>query len=271
MAVCLTVKCQKNKRIFYCPVNETELKVGDPCIVVANKGQVLCRLIQGPKAMEKVPSSNAGRLVRKATEDDLRHYRRNRELEARAYHICQQKIKERKLPMKLVEVEYLFDRSKAIFYFTAEGRVDFRELVRDLAYELRTRIEMKQIGVRDEAKLLGGYGSCGRPLCCATFLESFEPVSIRMAKAQNLTLDPAKISGVCGRLMCCLEYEYEVYEQLRKKMPKVNEKVVYNGETCKVKSLDVLSETVYVEFPDGRVLKVKAGELKRRRQGVGRN
>ena len=161
------------------------------------------------------------RIVRPANENDLRVVRENREKEKKAFGICEEKIRAHNLDMKLVDVEYTFDGSKILFYFTADGRVDFRELVKDLAGVFRTRIELRQIGVRDESKMVGGFGMCGRPFCCSTFLGDFQPVSIKMAKEQGLSLNPVKISGTCGRLMCCLKYEQEAYEHLLRHTPKV--------------------------------------------------
>ncbi len=161
------------------------------------------------------------RVIRAATKEDLKRVEENKEKEKTAFVICEEKILKHKLDMKLVDLEYTFDRSKILFYFTSDGRVDFRELVKDLASQFRTRIELRQIGVRDEAKLLGGIGICGRPFCCSTFLSGFQPVSIKMAKEQGLSLNPVKISGTCGRLMCCLKYEQEAYTDLLKRTPKI--------------------------------------------------
>ena len=160
-------------------------------------------------------------MIRKATEEDLEKLRQNKEKEKKAFEVCEEKIAQHKLEMKLVDVEYTLDNNKILFYFTADGRVDFRALVKDLASVFRTRIELRQIGVRDEAKMLGGLGVCGRPFCCSSFLGEFQPVSIKMAKEQGLSLSPVKISGTCGRLMCCLKYEQEAYLDLLKKTPKV--------------------------------------------------
>ena len=172
-------------------------------------------MARGPKTVTDHKHVNFYKINRIATAEDALKFKENIEKEKEAYKICLQKITEKKLEMKLVEADYTFDRSKIIFYFTAEKRVDFRDLVKDLAYALKTRIDMRQIGVRDEAKMLGGYGCCGRELCCVTHLRDFIPVTIRMAKEQNLPLNPAKISGMCGRLMCCLSYEHEMYRQLK--------------------------------------------------------
>ena len=165
------------------------------------------------------------KIIRIATEEDFKRHEENEKKKERALQLCQEKVNKHKLEMKLIDVEYTFDNSKIIFYFTADGRVDFRELVKDLAGVFRMRIELRQIGVRDESKMVGGIGTCGRGLCCHTWLSDFEPVSIKMAKVQNLSLNPTKISGVCGRLMCCLKYENDIYVQLRKGMPDVGEKI----------------------------------------------
>lgn len=190
-------------------------------------------------------------VVRVATAQDVQHAQDNKRSEKEAYAICQKKINEHKLDMKLVSVEYTFDNSKILFYFTANGRVDFRSLVKDLAAVFKTRIELRQIGVRDEAKMLGGLGPCGRPLCCGTFLGDFQPVSIKMAKEQNLSLNPTKISGVCGRLMCCLKYEQDNYEQTRKRMPKVGKEVITPDGNGVVWDLNIIKETVRVRIQKG--------------------
>lgn len=191
------------------------------------------------------------KVVRVATAQDVRHAQENKAGEKEAYAICQKKIAEHKLDMKLVSVEYTFDNSKILFYFTANGRVDFRSLVKDLAAVFKTRIELRQIGVRDEAKMLGGLGPCGRPICCGSFLGDFQPVSIKMAKEQNLSLNPTKISGVCGRLMCCLKYEQDNYEQTRKRMPRVGKEVITPDGTGVVWDLNIIKETVRVRIQKG--------------------
>lgn len=186
-------------------------------------------------------------IVRIATEEDTQREQDNRQKEKEAYRICKQKIAEHHLEMKLIEAEYTFDNSKVLFYFTADGRIDFRELVKDLASVFRTRIELRQIGVRDETKLLGGYGICGRPLCCHTWLTDFHPVSIKMAKDQNLSLNPSKISGVCGRLMCCLNNEAETYAYLNKGMPSRGDQVtITDGRHGEVQSVNILRQKVKV-------------------------
>ncbi|MBN2382096.1 stage 0 sporulation protein [bacterium] len=198
---------------------------------------------------------------RKATEEDIQQHMKNLELEEQAYNLCIQKIKERHLPMKLVKVKFYFDRTKSVFYFTADGRVDFRELVKDLAYEFKTRIEMRQIGVRDEAKMIGGYGCCGLSLCCCTFLRDFEPVSIRMAKEQNLTLIPSKISGLCGRLMCCLMYEFETYREIKKQFPKVGKKIMTKHGEGKVARINIIQESLLVDIPEKGLIELKKNEI----------
>ena len=213
----LGVRIKKAGRILFYEPNEEELVKGDAVIVETSRGLEYGKVVVGPRELsseenvESEPGVPLKKVHRKATAEDLIQLEENQASEKLAFEICLQKIAEHGLPMKLINVEYTFDVNKIIFFFTADGRVDFRELVRDLAAIFRTRIELRQVGVRDEAKLLGGMGGCGRPLCCATFLGEFIPVSIRMAKDQNLSLNPTKISGVCGRLMCCLKYENDLY------------------------------------------------------------
>ena len=187
----------------------TSLAAGEPVVVQTSEGPAIGTVTRTPAALaERKPPADAGaRVLRKATHDDVVARLKHQQREQEAHRICLMKIRERGLGMKLARVEQMFDGSRLIFYYTAEGRVDFRELVRDLAAHFHTRIEMRQIGVRDEARMLGGYGSCGRPLCCTTWLQSFEPISIKMAKQQHLSLNPSKLSGMCGRLKCCLRYE----------------------------------------------------------------
>ena len=222
MAEVIGVRFKEVGKVYYFAPGEHKLSIDDMVIVETARG-VEC----GTVALENkiVPdeslTSPLKPLIRIATPEDLEHLAENRKKEKKAFAICEQKIADNKLEMKLVNVEYTFDNSKILFYFTADGRVDFRNLVKDLASVFRTRIELRQIGVRDEAKMLGGVGSCGKPFCCSTFLGEFQPVSIKMAKEQGLSLSPVKISGTCGRLMCCLKYEQEAYTELLKKTPKV--------------------------------------------------
>jgi cell fate regulator YaaT (PSP1 superfamily) len=200
-------------------------------------------------------------LVRAATPDDLAQEEKNRLLEQRALQFCQERVEVHRLPIYLVKVECLFDASKIIFYFTAPGRVDFRELVKDLVQEYRTRIELRQIGVRHRAKMVGGLGICGRGLCCASFLRDFEPVSVRMAKEQQLSLNPNKISGICGRLMCCLTYEYSSYQELRKTLPKVGKRLQAPEGEGKIIRYNFIRETVTLEMEDRREVEFPLREL----------
>ena len=190
-------------------------------------------------------------VLRIATEEDIDRHFKNKDKEKDAFNICLKKIQEHGLTMKLIDVEYTFDNNKVIFYFTADGRVDFRELVKDLATIFKTRIELRQIGVRDEAKMLGGLGPCGRPMCCSSFLGDFASVSIKMAKEQNLSLNPTKISGICGRLMCCLNYEQSTYEDIRKRMPKVGSIVKTSEGTGEVFSNNIVKESIKVKLKKG--------------------
>jgi cell fate regulator YaaT (PSP1 superfamily) len=223
MAEVIGVRFKNVGKVYYFDPDGNTLKKGDMVIVETARG-VEC----GEVAMENRQISDDGivqplkKLIRIATKDDLKKVEENRAKEKSAFDICSKKILAHNLEMKLVDVEYTFDNSKILFYFTADGRVDFRELVKDLASVFRTRIELRQIGVRDEAKMLGGLGICGREFCCSSFLGGFQPVSIKMAKEQGLSLNPVKISGTCGRLMCCLKYEQEAYLDLLKNTPKVN-------------------------------------------------
>lgn len=206
------VRFKSAGKIYYFDPVETDAVVGDRVVVETSRGVEMGELVLEPRHVELNQNTTPLKpILRKATEKDLLLWQELRQEEKKALSICQEKVKNHQLDMKLVDVEYAFDRSKLTFYFTSEGRVDFRELVRDLASVFHTRIELRQIGVRDEAKALGGLGPCGRSICCATFLGDFVPVSIKMAKEQNLSLNPAKISGICGRLLCCLKYESEGY------------------------------------------------------------
>ncbi len=209
-------------KIYYFNPGDQVLQIGDGVIVETARGTEYGTVAMTEKEIDEknfsIPIKN---ILRKATDADTKTLKENAKKEKEAYDICLAKIKENQLDMNLIEVEYTFDRSKILFYFTADGRVDFRQLVKDLASVFRTRIELRQIGVRDEAKIRGGLGICGRPLCCSLFLGDFEPVSIKMAKEQSLSLNPTKISGTCGRLMCCLKYEQEAYEALLKETPNI--------------------------------------------------
>ena len=241
---------------------QLSLEAGEDVIVETDKGLVLGKVLAPPHEKEKRFFLKSPRKVtRKATAEDLEQFQRNQQLEKEAYQFCLQKIREKGLNMKLVKAEILLDRSKALFYFTSEKRIDFRELVRDLAAEFRMRIEMRQIGVRDEAKMVCGLGSCGRELCCSKFMNRFELVSVKMAKEQNLALNPTKISGVCGRLMCCLAYEFPTYVELKKDLPRVGKYIVTRSGKGKVIRQNVLSQTVTVELEEGEEITIHASEL----------
>lgn len=235
-------------KIYYFDPREYEIKSSDHVIVETARGVEYGRVVLEPR---EVPDTEVvhplKEVLRVATpEDDLRE-EQNRKKEKEAFKICQKKIREHKLEMKLIDAEYTFDNNKVLFYFTADGRIDFRQLVKDLASVFKTRIELRQIGVRDETKILGGIGICGRCLCCHTYLSEFAPVSIKMAKEQNLSLNQTKISGVCGRLMCCLKNEQETYEELNKRLPGVGDTVTLpDGLNGTVQSVNVLRQRVKV-------------------------
>ncbi len=222
MAEVIGVRFKEVGKVYYFDPLNNKLRIGDKVIVETARGLECGEVAMANKEISDDELNHPLKpLVRIATPDDIRRVEENREKEKTAYKICEEKIAKHKLEMKLVNVEYTFDNNKIIFYFTADGRVDFRALVKDLASVFRTRIELRQIGVRDEAKMLGGLGICGRPFCCSCFMGEFQPVSIKMAKEQGLSLSPTKISGTCGRLMCCLKYEQEAYTDLIRHTPKV--------------------------------------------------
>jgi len=252
MATVIGVRFKKPGKVYYFDPGEWTPEAGDTVVVETVRGMELGQCAAPPGEVpddEIIPPLR--KVVRIATEADLKQAEKNRENERNAYTICQEKIIAHKIEMKLVDVEYAFDNSKIVFYFTANGRVDFRSLVKDLASVFKTRIELRQIGVRDEAKMLGGLGPCGRPICCGTFLGDFQPVSIKMAKEQNLSLNPTKISGLCGRLMCCLKYEQENYEEARKKLPRVGKDVMTPDGRGHVIDINVLKQTAKVRVAAG--------------------
>ncbi|HBL05463.1 MULTISPECIES: stage 0 sporulation family protein [unclassified Clostridium] len=255
MITVIGVRFKKAGKIYYFNPGDLDIKKGDFVVVETARGIEFGECVVGMKELREgeivAPLKN---VIRKALEEDINANKTNKEKEEEAFKICLEKIKAHDLTMKLIDVEYTFDNNKVIFYFTADGRVDFRELVKDLASIFRTRIELRQIGVRDEAKMTGGLGPCGRSLCCSTFLGEFAPVSIKMAKEQNLSLNPTKISGICGRLMCCLNYEQETYEGIRKRLPKVGSIV----DTCYGKG-EVVSNSVVKESVKVKV-NIKDGE-----------
>lgn len=243
------VKFKNAGKVYYFDPDDHQVEPGDFVIVETAR-----RLEFGTVSMEITEVSDdevvqpLKKIIRAADEDDIKRHEENEKKKDKALKLCQEKIDKHGLEMKLIDVEYTFDNNKIIFYFTADGRVDFRELVKDLAGVFKMRIELRQIGVRDEAKMLGGIGSCGKSLCCSTWLSDFEPVSIKMAKVQNLSLNPTKISGICGRLMCCLKYENDVYMELRKGMPDTGEKVKTADGMGKVVETNILESKVKVRL-----------------------
>ncbi|MDO4567394.1 MAG: stage 0 sporulation family protein [Clostridia bacterium] len=237
-----------SKTYFFSPNGIADIKAGDRVVVETAQGLELATCVHGAQEIDDSKlASPLKSIVRLATEEDLRQEALHTAKEAEAFDICRRKIAEHRLDMNLTLVEYSFDANKITFYYTSDGRVDFRELVKDLAATFRTRIELRQIGVRDVARMLGGLGCCGRPICCATFLTDFQPVSIKMAKEQNLALSPTKISGACGRLMCCLHYEQHCYESMRKRMPKVGTEVETADGPGVVLDNNVLTERTKVK------------------------
>lgn len=249
------VKLREEGRISYFFTNGLKFDVGDYVIVEADRGLDYGQIVSETEmVLDKDIEEPLRKIIRKTNPWDHRQIEKNKKKVKELMEVCNKKIEVQHLPMKLVEAEYSFDRSKVIFYFTAEERVDFRELVKDLANTFRTRIELKQIGVRDEAKILGGFGPCGRELCCAKFLKNFDVVSIRMAKEQNLSLNPTKISGLCGRLMCCLAYENETYKELTKGLPKVGDSIKTDKGKGKVVSVNPLNKVVTIETEEGNRL-----------------
>ncbi len=261
------VRFRQAGKIYNFSPADFQVKVGDHVIVETARGIEYGSVVQGIRevADDKVIMPLKS-VIRIATEEDDKKAIENNEKEKKAFKICKEKIAKHGLEMKLIETEYTFDNNKVLFYFTADGRIDFRELVKDLASVFKTRIELRQVGVRDETKMLGGIGICGRPLCCNTYLLEFIPVSIKMAKEQSLSLNPTKISGICGRLMCCLKNEQEAYEELNSNLPDIGEKVkTFDGFKGEVVSVNVLRQKVkiVVEVDDEREIKEYAiDELK---------
>ena len=255
-------------KIYYFAPGKFHIRQGGKVIVETARGIEFGTVVAGPKEVkDEEVMQPLKSVIRIATEEDKRAEEKNREKEKEAFEICLEKIRKHNLDMKLINAEYTFDNNKVLFYFTADGRIDFRELVKDLASVFRTRIELRQIGVRDETKIRGGIGICGRPLCCHTYLSEFAPVSIKMAKEQNLSLNPTKISGVCGRLMCCLTNEEETYEELNSRLPAIGDTVTTNeGLKGEVQSVSVLRQLVKVvvalENDEKEIREYKVNELK---------
>lgn len=268
MTTIIGVRFRPAGKIYYFAPGKLDIKQGDQVIVETARGIEFGQVVLGQKQVEDDQITQPLKsVIRIATEEDCKIEEKNRQKEKDAFQICLEKIRKHGLEMKLIDAEYTFDNNKVLFYFTADGRIDFRELVKDLASVFRTRIELRQIGVRDETKIRGGIGICGRPLCCHTYLSEFAPVSIKMAKEQNLSLNPTKISGVCGRLMCCLTNEQETYEELNSRLPSVGDRVTTSeGLTGEVQSLSVLRQLVKVivnlENDEKEIREYKVQELK---------
>jgi len=239
-----------------------DLAPHDRVLVETERGVELASVVHAPTERSEEDTLPAlTQVMRAATEDDFETLKRNAAKEKQAFDFCNKRIVERSMQMKLIRVEYLFDSSKAVFYFTADGRVDFRILVKDLAHMFHTRIEMRQIGVRDESKMIGGIGICGRELCCCSWLRDFQPVSVKMAKEQNLALNPGKISGQCGRLLCCLDYEYKTYCGLRKNFPKCGKHITTRSCSGLVEKLNLLTGAITLKLDDGKLITITLEQL----------
>ena len=268
MTKVIGVRFRSAGKVYYFAPGKLKIAQGDHVIVETARGVEYGYVVLGEKEVEDDKIIQPLKSVmRVATPEDDEKAEKNREKEREAYKICLEKIRKHELEMKLIDAEYTFDNNKVLFYFTADGRIDFRELVKDLASVFKTRIELRQIGVRDETKILGGIGICGRPLCCHSYLSDFVPVSIKMAKEQNLSLNPTKISGVCGRLMCCLKNEHETYEELNSRLPNVGDHVTTaDGMKGEVASLSVLRQLVKVvvtmENDEKEIREYKVSELR---------
>ena len=257
------VRFKRLGKIYFFDPKWLEVKKGESVIVETAQGEEIAEVVVPNRMIEEEKVvAPLKKVLRLASPRDIKHAEECKKKEKEAFELCNKKIKEHNLQMTLTDVEYKFDNSKILFYFTADGRVDFRDLVKDLAAIYKTRIELRQIGVRDEVKRIGGNGVCGRELCCCSFLRDFETVSIKMAKEQNLSLNPAKISGNCGRLMCCLKYEQEVYEEKLKKLPNIGAIVKTPDGKGEVEGLETLKETVKVRIKDGEIFKIKKYDAK---------
>jgi len=252
------IRFRKGGKVYHFDPGDISLKRDDFVTVHTEQGVGLGQVVEPPcfrNASTHCPDLK--KVERLATEEEVQKHQDNLEFEEDSRNYCLDRIRAHNLEMNLVDVEYFFDGSKIIFYFTADGRVDFRELLKDLVRRLRTRVELRQIGIRNQAKMVGGLGACGRPLCCSTFLKNFHAVSIKMAKEQNLSLNPTKISGACGRLMCCLQYEYETYKELKKDMPKMGKKIEIPEGKGKVIRQNIIERTITVLMEDGKEIEKK--------------
>ena len=258
-----SVKIEKEGKVFSFSAGDIPLKKNDQVIVHTDNGLSMGLVVSEVKSipLHKLPT-DLKNIVRKATEEDIRSSESNRGLEEEAFEFCFGRIQERELPMNLVEVESNFDRSKLIFYFTADNRVDFRELVKDLVQRFKTRIELRQIGARNESRIFGGLGICGRKICCTNFLYNLDRVSIKMAKEQNMPLNPEKISGLCGRLMCCLAFEFDSYLDMKRGMPKCGKRITTPEGTGKVSRQNILKGTISVELEGGKEVELDLKKMK---------
>jgi len=256
------VQFKAQRKEIYLNSRSLYLHTGNYCVVQADRGEDMGLIVSIVKASPKDTEPDLKEILRHATDSDVERMEEKREKEAEALKICQQKAGEHDLQIKLVDVEYQFDGNKITFYFTADGRIDFRELVKDLAGIFRTRIDLRQIGVRDEARRFDGMGMCGRKLCCSSWLKDFEPVTLKMAKDQNLPLTPSKISGACGRLMCCLAYELSDYKDLARDIPKVGSKVNCFGGRHRLEKIDIFRASAILSDEDGNTVEVQIEELK---------
>lgn len=259
------IRFKDKGKVYSFDAADVVLKEGDMVIVDTESGSAMGVVVNGVRALphDKLPH-NLRKVVRRATDEDMKSHEENLKTEEEALEFCMEKIRERNLSMKLVDVEAIFDKNKLVFYFTAENRVDFRELVKDLVQKYKVKIELRQIWVRSEARICGGIGMCGRELCCSSFLNNFAVVSIKMAKEQNMLLNPEKISGLCGRLMCCLAFEHENYARAKKNMPKCGKSVTTPEGKGKVVRQNILEEMVVVDLGDGKEVEISVHDLPRK-------
>lgn len=247
------IRFRKGGKVYHFDPGNVDVKKSDFVIVHTEQGIGFGEVAEGPYPKDaRLHPPSIKKIDRLAKPEEIQKHRENQDFEREAKAFCLERIAAHNLAMNLVDVEYFYDRSKIIFFFTADGRVDFRELLKDLVRKLKSRVELRQIGIRNQAKMVGGLGSCGRPLCCSSFLKSFHAVSIKMAKEQNLSLNPGKISGACGRLMCCLQYEYDVYKMLKKDMPKIGKKVETAEGIGKVIRQNIMERTITILLEGGR-------------------
>ncbi|MBN2418334.1 MAG: stage 0 sporulation family protein [Deltaproteobacteria bacterium] len=269
MSKIVGIRLRQNGKIYNFDSGHFVLKKGDMVVVDTEQGKAMGVVVVEPKQQDDgEPERELKTVYRIATDDDIKINEKNRDMEKEVYSFCYEKIQERSLPMCLVTAEQMFDGSKVVVYFSAEGRVDFRELVKDLVQKFHTRVEMRQIGVRHQAKMVGGLAPCGRELCCSSFLNKFDPVSIKMAKKQNLSLNPTKISGMCGRLMCCLSYEYDFYNKTAKNIPKIGKNVQTEKGSGKVIRNNVLKESVTILLESDEEIDIGYDEIMKEKKNT---